>query len=813
MAVAVFGTFLTSMSILGAFAIERGARWPTPWEILRRAGVFAWFALALASVVAALFGGIFESETLRVVSLAVALLGLLLGARALWRLFSLSPERGRSRLVVELLAASIRACRGSADRGEADVGEIDTEDHVPAWFVAPASLAPKRGVGVSIERVPAVMRAYADRGDAEAMSRLVDEVDAAAAAGLGPDGWPDTDSYLAAVDTVLGVQRRVFEELALRVLSRRLGDAVAGGALARAAETAIEVAGRARLFGVPLRNADLLRRAEPLAARHLAALCRFAGAVATEADEAGMTSLALTCEHAQQAGRWAIDPDPPGMTLPEGHPWQAGLYDPQSALVWLWSAAESPSGPFGVGLYALCQIATDGKFFGSYWDGFDVYTEIERRLRDKAAEMGREHRRRAREVLEGAGGLASVSLELGVARLSALPPRDEGPSQDDRHVACQLFLAGGGYKPTGRDPVADLARLLTDRRRGSLWTLVHDELGRLPEPAISPPLQPLHRRRDACALAVCLRLAPLADDESSKRRLRQLESFLAVLPDRLLEETASLAQRLVSGGEPRRLRSRKEWERELVAAVHFVRNIVPGSLPSPVAPAPRRAATPGPDPAIDGVARGASEGLPEGVPPAFAEALRRLGEGEAVEVDLIQCDRSWLDEWAELRSELDAELLAAVLRGQARVRRIVPYNVVGGNAERKMTRLHYRWTEALSSAVACFEPGPGAARRGSSPYEVRLTVLAPGLFGYITRLEDCVSIRPLGSKAAIDPEAEHFASIWGGSNPKGYFSEGSSGLIELGGRGVSHRRPQLEPAGDGGEKVCSRSGALFGGEL
>src|SRR5262249_53071628 len=159
----------------------------------------------LASVVAALLGAILDSGPLETASLVIALLGLLLGMRAVWLLFSLSPERARSRLVIELLADSIRAVRASEDHGEADVGELDTEDHVPAWFAGRDPASPLLQTGVSIELVPATMRAYAEAGDVEAMSRLVEEVDAAAVAGL----HPDADSYLAAVDTVLGVQRRI----------------------------------------------------------------------------------------------------------------------------------------------------------------------------------------------------------------------------------------------------------------------------------------------------------------------------------------------------------------------------------------------------------------------------------------------------------------------------------------------------------------------------------------------------------------------------------------------------------------------------
>jgi hypothetical protein len=785
LAVAVFGTFLTSMAIIAAFSIEEKSRWPTPWEMLDRAGVSAWFVVGLASVAAALIATGSDSDFLPALSLTLSLIGLLLGARALWGLFSLSSDRGRWKLVVDLLDRSIRDASSSPTGEEADLGEIETEDHVPAWFLSAESAAlPHRG-GVSIEFVPSVMRSYADRQDSDAMARLVDEVHAAATQALAAGGWPDLDAYLASVDAVLGVQRRIFEELVLRVLSGRLAEATARGALERTGETAIDVAGRARAPAA-WPGEDARERIERLVVRHLTALCRLAGAVEGEAAE--MKALCTCCSQVQQAARWAIDPDPPGMKVPVDHPWRTGLSDPQSALVWLWSAAEAPSGPFGVGLYALCQILTGRKFFGSYWEGLDIYAEIERRLRDEEEVPPGTH---GRAALERAGGLALISLELGAIHLTARPPRVSGGGQRaNRLLAAHLFLAGGGYKPAGRDPVADLAWLLTDRLRGSLWTTVHAELLQLPDPVVLPPLRPLYRRPDACALAICLRLVPL--ERGAEEGLVELRSFVSRLPDRLLVETAELAIRLTVGGEADLGFERSAAETRLVNAARTVRMIVPGALPArQAAPGGEDTAEHDPDAAIDGAPRGWNAKLDPGAEPpgGFAEALRQIAaSGSETQVDLIQCDPRWLEEWADLRTQLDAELLAAVLRGRARVRRIVPFGI-SGEAERRMTKLHYRWTEALSIAVGCFLPQTALEYEVQPPYQVRQVIL-PFDKADVSPPPDCAIVRAPDARGRVVSEADsRFESLWTRFDPDVRIPVQGLGLIELGGRGAAPAGP------------------------
>ena len=397
LAVAVFGTFLTSMSIIAAFSIEEASRWPTPWEALDRAHVPIWFAVAFSSVVTALFAGAFDSDFFSAFSLALAIAAVPLGAAALWGLISLSSEQGRWRLVVDLLAHSILNVEPPAHRSPADLGEIDIEDHVPTSFIRASELRQPQRTGVSIEQVPRVLCEYADRRELESIVRLVDEVHAGACAALDRMGSLDLDQYLRSVDTLLYVQRSIFGELANRVLAGQLGDATARIAVVRAGEAALDVAGRARQIEDAAGRENA--RVEPVIARHLTALARFAGYVTQEVEaQLGVRSASLSARRAptaerggalalraaavelQQAVRWAIDPEPPGMKLPAEHPWRSGLSHPGGVLVWLWSTVESASGPFGVAQYASCQILTGEKFWESYWDGFDVFTEISRRL-------------------------------------------------------------------------------------------------------------------------------------------------------------------------------------------------------------------------------------------------------------------------------------------------------------------------------------------------------------------------------------------------------------------------------------------------
>jgi hypothetical protein len=766
LAVAVFGTFLTSMAIVAAFSIEEGSRWPTPWEALDRAHVPSWFVVALGSVITALLASAFDNSFLSAFSLTLALAAIPLGTWGLWGLVSLSSDQGRWGLVVDLLAQSILAAGEVRREPSPDLGEIDTEDHVPASFVAAGLMRQPRRTRVALEEVPAVLREYADRRDLGAIVGMIEEVHAGA-----------DRAYANSVDALLHVQRQIFAELANRVLSGQLGDATARIALRRAGESAVDAAGRA-LRAAP--EGAAASGIEALVARHLTALARLAGAVAGDAEailhhggavpgtleRSAAQALRTACVELQQAIRWAVDCDPPGMKIPAGHVWQAGLADPESALGWLWSAAESPTGPYGVGLYAVCEILTGRKFLESYWDGFDVLTEIERRLYGPGAAA-----LPGLEAVERAGGLARVALDLAAVRLAALPPRrpdrphfvGDPVDRDDRHAACELFLAGAGFKPAGRDPLADLAWLLTDRLQGSLWTLVFAQLSELPDDVLEPPLSPLHRRPEACALAVSLRLASLA--EPADRDPAALRSFAAALPGSLLQRTAALALELTAGTDVARTAdadapgaSRALWEQALVDAASFARHVVPGPLPE-------RSDEPPQEPPR------AAPALPlELVGSSYDGALENLAAEAEIEIDLIQCDRRWLDEWTELRAELDVALLAAALSGRARVRRVTLFDLPRDAPERS-TRRHYRWMESLTTAVKCLR---SEEWDGTPRYEVRRLVFT-GSGAEPPLPADRIEIRRPGEASAAEPS---FEALWAGlvqeagANP-------ATGLIEL----------------------------------
>jgi hypothetical protein len=427
-----------------------------------------------------------------------------------------------------------------------------------------------------------------------------------------------------------------------------------------------------------------------------------------------------------------------------------------------------------VGLYATCEIVTGRRFFGSYWEGLDIFTEIERRLRfegdDDSPGLAR-----GRAAIERAGGLPLLALALGSIRLAGTPSRSEvdpaganGASwRDDRHVACNLFLAGGGYKPAGREPVADLAWLLTDRHDGSIWTVVCEQLSQLSDPMLVPPLRPLYRYPEACALAVCLRLAPLERDPAQDR-LSGLRDFVAGLPRPLLARTALLGLRLTSTEHPGLPERASDQEHALVEAACFVSRIVPGPLPSQPA-GPAAAVTPLVPPGLDG-------------PPEFERALSRIAEHGSgpIEVDLLQCDRRWIDRWASLRAALDSALLALALGRGARVRRVVLFDLPS-DADRGSTRLHYRWSGSLAAAVGCFEQ-PDDSDAGASRYQVRQLIL-PRAGSTVELPGDCIVVRDgaAGGRGDGVEAGEGFEAVWELADRSGRAPERGFGLIELGG--------------------------------
>jgi hypothetical protein len=758
--IAVFGTFLTSMSIIAAFSIEATSRWPTPWEVLDRAHVPAWFAVALASVVTALVAGLFDCDFLGTFSLVLAIAALPLGARGLRGLIWCSSEQGRRELVVDLLADSVLKSGPIGRGGPADLDEIKTEDHVPAGFRDLGRLREPGQTGVTIEQVPRVLCEYADRRDLESIVRLISEVHAGAGEALKLRPVEDVDRYLNSVEAVLFTQRTMVRELAERVLSGQLGEAAAGVAVLRAGETVLHLGGCARHpAGLGKGERDQIER---LVCRHVVALARFAGGLTQEidsrialqgaqgsgAERRAELALRATAVELQQAVRWALDPEPPGMKLPAPHPWRRGLTLAEPVPVWLWSTVESASGPFGVALYASCQILTGEKFWESYWDGFDVFTEVSKRL--EASE--RPEAVAAASVIDRCGGLELMALELGAARLAAMPPRRPGgrafehdPADlDKRHIACNLFLAAAGFKPPGRDPVLDLAHLLTDRTSGDLWTTVLEDLRLLPDETVPPPLQPLYRRPESAAFAVCLRLVPL-EERPGEEALAAAKRFASLLPQPLLEATANLAVGLTEGG--RCDGDRSDLEERLIEAARFARWIAPGELPSQEAKG---------QPSMPPSAPAPTELRGRG----FERALEELSEpGPVLRVDLVQCNPRWLGEWSDLRAALDTALLAGALRGRLQVRRLVLYDLPGDPAP-AATRLHYRWTESLASAVRCFP----RTRAKPSPYQVR-QVLADRLGSSEDLGADYVAVWPSENTVGTP-----FDALW---------TDGERGLIEL----------------------------------
>lgn len=277
--------------------------------------------------------------------------------------------------------------------------------------------------------------------------------------------------------------------------------------------------------------------------------------------------------------------------------------------------------------------------------------------------------------------------------------------------------------------------------------MVRGQLAALGEPVVRPPLRPIHLEPAACALAICLRLTPL-EREADVGSEGVVREFVSRLPDPLLGRTRALACGL-TGEEERADLDRKASEEALLAAARFVRNLIPGSPPGLPGVAPEDPPAP---PARPSVAAGHG-------PTEFERALRLVAAAEQeLEIDLVQCDVRWLEQWADLRAALDAELLAAALRGRIRVRRVVLFEIPG-DADSRATRFQYRWTDALSTAVGCFQGQLATAEGEASPYRVRQLVL-PFAEPRARPPADCVVVREAGADAPLLGERAAFDATW-----------------------------------------------------
>ncbi|PZS27532.1 MAG: hypothetical protein DLM61_16435 [Pseudonocardiales bacterium] len=139
-------------------------------------------------------------------------------------------------------------------------------------------------------------------------------------------------------------------------------------------------------------------------------------------DRGDLTSLRSAFIGAQQARQGilvAVDPDPPGHYVPATHPWSHGLSDSESAVLWWWAFCDLNGSRDGPAFYAMHEILTGEKFYGSFgWGDRYLLTEAEDRLAPGGRTDHHAPCERSHKLFERLGGFRLATLDLFATSLA-----------------------------------------------------------------------------------------------------------------------------------------------------------------------------------------------------------------------------------------------------------------------------------------------------------------------------------------------------------------------------------------------------------
>lgn len=543
----LFSALLTALTLVFAVTTTPQTRWPGLRDLILASGATSWLATASTSVLVAAGGDIWSSRGLIGIGMLLSVVQLGLGMDTLLVLMRFRSAAGRQALLAGLVTRRLHSIAKSG--GQPGVAE------------RPELAELREEIEYAI-----------NRGDAAELAIRVTEV---------VNGWPDDDAADQARYR-LALLTHLLERLGRSMLYETLSGNAAGAVIPPLIHGALQTSWRLTSLTFPDRSAG--GRTEVAAAVALGQVCRVMGWLQQCAHERLQNDPqdrgARQIINAVGDGRLRIvqyvDPDPPGFFRTAQDPWPYGFSDPTAALLWLAALCEFGGSHVGSGLYILCEVLSGEKFYGNYWNGDCVFTEIERRI-------GRHGERSPNGKMVCGGDLGATSLELAATVISGLrnrrfvPPegRENDPnySVDRRYLRSQLSMFATYDCLSGADAAIDwLAVALTSApTHPSLINATIRAFESYCEPS-RLPIRSLGERPAAVTLAALIRLTASRPD--------QARTLAAALPSPLIAGALQHARFVFTDngtGAPEvltlgrhiehRLGPRRDQERELLSTV------------------------------------------------------------------------------------------------------------------------------------------------------------------------------------------------------------------------------------------------------
>jgi hypothetical protein len=478
----LFSALLTALTIVFAVTLTPQTRWPSLGDLVGGIAVASWLGMATIGIACAAAGDLLGSRGLAGAGAVFTVVQLGFGLDTLWVLMRFRSAAGRRAILVRLTTRRLHRAAESVHEGVAEHPEL-------------ADL--REEIEYSI-----------DRNDVAELAARVEEIVEGCA----------RDTTAAQARCRLAVQTNLLERLGRSVLFESLSGDAARAAVPPLVRGVLRASWQLSALTFPDRAAP--HRDEVPAAVALGQICRVIGwlqqcaheRLQASPDDPASRQIVQALIQGQLQIVQFVDPDPPGFFRAPNDPWPYGFSDPAAALVWLAMLCDFGGAHAGNGLYILCEVLTGEKFFGNYWHGDCIFTEIERRLPVADDASG------AAALLASCGGLGPLSLELAATVIAGMRDRRFVPpagwenvphySTDRRYVRNQVTMFTTYDCVPDADAAIDwLAGALTGApTRASLGNVVQAATARYGEPS-RIPLRMLGERPAAVTLAALLRLA------------------------------------------------------------------------------------------------------------------------------------------------------------------------------------------------------------------------------------------------------------------------------------------------------------------
>jgi hypothetical protein len=544
-----FSALLTALTIVFAVTVTPQTRWPSFRDLVGAIAVTSWLAVALVAILCAASGDMWDRRGLTLVGLVFTIVQLVFGLDTLLALMRFRSAAGRRRILTGLSTRRLHRAAAAGDR-------IRAAEHDELSDL--------------LEEIEYAI----DHNDVAEIAARANEI-------VG--GWPmDRASHQARCR--LALLTHLLERLGRSVLYESLNGAAVRAAVPLLVDGALHASWRLSVLTVQRPGAP--RDGEVPAAVALAQICRILGwlrqcaheRLQYDPDDAAGRQMVNALGQGRMRIVQHVDPDAPGFVRGPRDPWPHGFSDPSAALLWLAAMTEFGGSYVGSGLYVVCEVLTGEKFYGNYWNGDCVFTEIHRRIGPGGRGSGS-----CAPLLDSCGGLGGVSLELAAGVIAGLRNRrfvppvgwedDPNFATDRRYLRAQVSMfASYDCLPDAEAAIDWMALALTSApTQPSLGKLVREAFHRYGEPSMLP-LRNLGERPAAVTLAALCRLA--------YHRPRQAQALARRLPSSLLAGALQHARFVFSDkgtGEPamltwspagqRRLGTRHGQERQLLRIV------------------------------------------------------------------------------------------------------------------------------------------------------------------------------------------------------------------------------------------------------